>query len=297
MAVMMALIVIAIRSSPLRAGTGVNFVFYSYRVKATAARLRERSVMFVPKTAFASLCAAFLALAGAAPATGAETPPEPETAPSASPRQDGTELKAPDAGRDFDAIEAKKKYQALIRQEAERNGLPPDIADAVAAIESGYDPAAVGAVGEMGLMQVRPETAVMLGFTGNLSELARPDVNIHFGVTYLSQAWRLAGGDLCRTLMKYRAGHGEEAMSPLSVLYCGRARAYLASAGSPFADAASVPFVYFPPLKATRPRMARRGPPKIRTAAVSRAFWAAEETRVKAVTQRIEAKWRQMAAR
>jgi len=38
-------------------------------------------------------------------------------------------------------------------------------------------------------------------------------VNIHYGVTYLSQAWRLANGDLCRALMKYRAGHGEEMMS------------------------------------------------------------------------------------
>jgi soluble lytic murein transglycosylase-like protein len=255
--------------------------------------------MFVPETAFASLCAAFLALAGAAPATGAETPPEAvlETAPSANPRQDGAEPNAPDAGRVFDAIEAKKTYQPLIRQEAERNGLPPDIADAVAAIESGYDPAAVGAVGEIGLMQVRPETAVMLGFTGNLAELARPEVNIRFGVTYLSQAWHHTGGDLCRTLMKYRAGHGEEVMSPLSLIYCGRARAYLAAAGSPFADAASAPFVYFPPLKPKALRMARRGPPKIRTVAVSRAFWAAEEARVKAITKRIEAKWRQMAAR
>jgi hypothetical protein len=45
------------------------------------------------------------------------------------------------------------------------------------------------------------------------------------------------------------------------------------------------------------PRLPRRVPPKNRTAVVSRAFWAAHEARVKAITQRIEAKWRQMAAR
>jgi hypothetical protein len=58
--------------------------------------------------------------------------------------------------------------------------------------------------------------------------------------------------------------------------------------------------------------VAGRGPPSNRTAAVSRAFWAAEEARVKAIsrafwaaeearvkaiTNRIEAKWRQMASR
>jgi hypothetical protein len=56
-------------------------------------------------------------------------------------------------------------------------------------------------------------------------------------VIYLSKAWRLANGDLCRASMKYRAGHGEEMMSPLSVEYCRRARNHLVALGSPFAIA------------------------------------------------------------
>lgn len=191
--------------------------------------------------------------------------------------------------------DAERSYRALVEREASRNGLPPDVADAVVAIESGYDPGAIGAVGEIGLMQVRPATAAMLGFKGDLAELARPEVNIRYGVTYLSQAWRLAGGDLCRALMKYRAGHGEETMSPLSVAYCLKARARLAAAGSPFAAGVSPP-VAFAPLLPHVPA-ARRGSPKNRTAAVSRAFWAAEEARVKAITERIHSKWRQMASR
>lgn len=255
--------------------------------------------MFIHQRALARVCGAFLILAGAGAANVAATPrgPVPEAASSVAPLEDGAGPKPPDAGQTLNAIEAKTIYQALIRQEAEKNGVPPDIADAVAAVESGYDPAALGAVGEIGLMQVRPETAAMLGFRGDLAELARPEVNIHYGVTYLSQAWRLTGGDLCRTLMKYRAGHGEEAMSPLSVTYCGRARAHLAAAGSPFASAASVPFVFDPPMAAKARRSARRGPPRYRTAAVSHAFWAVEETRVKTITTRIEAKWHKMAAR
>jgi soluble lytic murein transglycosylase-like protein len=254
--------------------------------------------MLFQKRAFLIVCAAFLAQARAGAAMGAENPSfsAPRPAAAANQPEDNAQLKPlqVDGGRVLED-EAKKTYQALIRREAEKNGLPSDIADAVAAVESGYDPGAVGAVGEIGLMQVRPETAAMLGFKGDLTELARPDVNIHYGVTYLSQAWRLTGGDLCRTLMKYRAGHGEEVMSPLSIIYCGRARAHLAAVGSPFAEAASVPFVFIPLPAEKTPRYARRGPPKNRTAAVSHAFWAAHDARVRAITRRIEARWRQAA--
>jgi hypothetical protein len=126
-------------------------------------------------------------------------------------------------------------FIALVRQEAEKAALPVDVADAVAYVESRYDPSVVGDVGEIGLMQVRPATAAMLGFDGGESELFDPATNIHYGVRYLAQAWRLAGGDLCRALMKYRSGHGSEEMSPLSVQYCARARSYLESLKSELA--------------------------------------------------------------
>jgi soluble lytic murein transglycosylase-like protein len=117
--------------------------------------------------------------------------------------------------------------------------MPPDIAEAVAAIESGYRPDAVGVVGEVGLMQIRPETAAMLGYKGEVAALFDPEVNVRYSVTYLAGAWRKADGDLCRTLMKYRAGHGTEYMTALSATYCGRARSYLAGIGSPLGEGAS----------------------------------------------------------
>jgi soluble lytic murein transglycosylase-like protein len=122
----------------------------------------------------------------------------------------------------------------MVEQEVRKTGLPADIADAVVHVESNYDPSAIGGVGEIGLMQIRPETAAMLGFRGSAEDLAKPEINIHYGVTYLSKAWRLANGDLCRTLMKYRAGHGEEVMTPRSQNYCNRARSHLAALGSPW---------------------------------------------------------------
>lgn len=185
-------------------------------------------------------------------------------------------------------------YRELLEREARLNGLPPDIADAVTAVESGYDPSAVGAFGEIGLMQVRPPTAAMLGFIGGPAELAKPEVNIHYGVTYLAQAWRLSNGDLCRALMKYRAGHGEETMTALSIQYCDRARAHLAAIGSIYAGGASVPLMDDRVPMRTR---ARSHGPRVRTPAISAAFWAAHEARVRAITRRIEAKWRKLAAK
>jgi soluble lytic murein transglycosylase-like protein len=101
------------------------------------------------------------------------------------------------------------------------------------AVESGYNPDAVGTSGEIGLMQLMAGTARLLGFAGSNAELAVPETNIHLGVTYLAQAWRLAGGDLCTAVMKYRAGHGETWFSYLSVNYCLAVRAKLFERGFP----------------------------------------------------------------
>ncbi|WP_416221124.1 lytic transglycosylase domain-containing protein [Rhodopseudomonas palustris] len=124
-------------------------------------------------------------------------------------------------------------FRALIAREAERHGLAPAVAEAVMAVESGFNPDAVGGSGEIGLMQVMPSTARMLGFLGSNAELAVPETNIRYGVTYLARAWRLAGGDICTATMKYRAGHGETRFSHLSVKYCVAVRGQLAALGFP----------------------------------------------------------------
>src|SRR3984893_7880127 len=125
------------------------------------------------------------------------------------------------------ACSAFPRFCELIKQEAERTGLNPALIDAVIKVESDYRPDTIGAAGEIGLMQVLPSTARLLGFGGTDQELAEPATNIRLGVTYLAKAWNLAQGDLCRALMKYRAGHGEDRMTPLSVEYCRRVREHL----------------------------------------------------------------------
>jgi len=133
---------------------------------------------------------------------------------------------------------ARSSYLALITSEAEQRGLPSALADAVAHVESRYNPKVVGGMGEVGLMQIRPRTAALLGYNGKTADLFVPETNVRLGVAYLARAWQLAKGDVCRALMKYRAGWGEERMTPLSVDYCRRARSHLAALGSPLADEA-----------------------------------------------------------
>lgn len=134
-------------------------------------------------------------------------------------------------------------YRALIEKETTGTGLAPEIAEAVMAVESGYNPEAIGGVGEIGLMQILPSTARMLGFVGGNADLAVPATNIHYGVIYLAQAWRLAGGDLCTAVMKYRAGHGETRFSYRSVGYCVAVRGKLFARG--FRVTGSVPVATF----------------------------------------------------
>jgi len=130
-----------------------------------------------------------------------------------------------------EAVPTQHGYRELATCQAASQGLPPHVAHAVIEIESGYFPDALGGDGEVGLMQVMPATAKMLGFRGTLDELSDPGNNIELGVRYLAEAWRLSAGDLCTTLMKYRAGHGETRFSVLSVRYCDRARQILRREG------------------------------------------------------------------
>lgn len=127
----------------------------------------------------------------------------------------------------------KTLYRRIGEAEALRNKIPFAIVDAVMRVESGYNPGARGDVGEVGLMQILPATADMMGFKGPLSALAEPATNIAYGTQYLAEAWRLANQDICTTVMKYRAGHGETRFSVKSVDYCRRVRSHLVSIGFP----------------------------------------------------------------
>ena len=215
--------------------------------------------------------------------------------------QDETKLGSPSGMEQPSAAAAQPQsgFRAILKKEALSNNLPFEVADAVIQIESGYNPKLIGGVGEIGLMQVRPETAVMLGFQGSTIELAEPEVNIHYGVTYLAEAWRLANGNLCRALMKYRAGWGEEVMTERSVAYCERVQKYLAGGGlapdrvALLEESAPAGGPYRTDhKKETRSPASVYSRFKQGTEAASLAFWKVQEARVRKITARVEKLWR-----
>lgn len=187
--------------------------------------------------AVAFCCATAIGLAFTASAADASVlelvQPQAEAAAAA----DAGPCNAPsmDAGRDA--------FRTAASCEARAKNLPAEFAVAVMEIESFYDPEAQGGDGEVGLMQIMPATARLMGFRGTLDELAEPHVNIRLGVRYLAAAFRLADGDLCTTVMKYRAGHAETRFSALSVRYCERAREILKRDG--YAVTGTVPEATF----------------------------------------------------
>ncbi len=113
--------------------------------------------------------------------------------------------------------------KALVARHASANGVPFALADAIVRIESRYNPRASHA-GNYGLMQIRHQTARGMGYSGGAGGLLDAETNARFGMKYLAQAYRLAGGDTCRTIMKYQSGHLAERMSGANRSYCAKVR-------------------------------------------------------------------------
>ena len=90
--------------------------------------------------------------------------------------------------------------QDMIRAEALRQGVPTELAIAVARRESNFDQAARGAAGEVGMFQLMPGTAVEMRV--NPYDLA---ANIRGGVGYLAKQYRVFG-NWTQALQAYNGG-------------------------------------------------------------------------------------------
>ncbi len=113
-------------------------------------------------------------------------------------------------------------YDHIIRRHAKANGVPYALARAVVQVESGFRPKARGSVGEVGLMQLRKNTARGVGYRGSTRALYVPETNIKYGMRYLGKAYRLGGRSTCGAILKYNAGHGAKRMNPVSRRYCNK---------------------------------------------------------------------------
>jgi soluble lytic murein transglycosylase-like protein len=120
-----------------------------------------------------------------------------------------------------------RPHGKLISKYAKANGVPESLAHAVVSVESNYRANARGAAGEIGLMQIKPATARMMGYRGSAKGLYDPETNIKYGMLYLAKAHQLGGGSTCGTILKYNAGHGAKRMNPVSKRYCGKIAAIM----------------------------------------------------------------------
>ena len=102
-----------------------------------------------------------------------------------------------------------QSLEALISLYAQANGVPKPLVERVIARESGFNPRLHGRF--WGLMQLLPATARALGYHGRPDGLLDPETNLSYGVLYLANAWRVAGGNPERALRLYSSGYYYEA--------------------------------------------------------------------------------------
>lgn len=133
------------------------------------------------------------------------------------------------AARIASADRGDGRFDTLIASYASANNVPLSLAHAVVTVESNYNPGMRGSAGEIGLMQVKLQTARGMGYRGSAKGLYEPATNIRYGMMYLGEARKLAGGDLCGTVLKYNGGHGATRMSRGPLRYCGKVQQLIAS--------------------------------------------------------------------
>ncbi|TKT80428.1 lytic transglycosylase domain-containing protein [Aquamicrobium sp. LC103] len=119
------------------------------------------------------------------------------------------------------------RYQTIVTKYASAHGISPALAHAVIRVESNYRQDARGQAGEIGLMQIKPATARMLGYSGSVKGLYDPDTNIRYGMKYLAMAQELGGGSTCGTILKYNAGHAAKRMNKISAAYCAKVKQHM----------------------------------------------------------------------
>jgi hypothetical protein len=100
---------------------------------------------------------------------------------------------------------AQRDYAEMIINEANKQGVPYQLALGIAFNESGINPNAPdGSAGEIGLMQVKPGTGLEVGFTAQ--DLRDPAKNIQAGIAYLKKSYDLSDKDPELAAAGYNAG-------------------------------------------------------------------------------------------
>lgn len=132
------------------------------------------------------------------------------------------------SARDDDDSPRGGSLKALVQRYAAKHGVPRDLAHGVVMVESRYRANATGPGGYIGLMQIGYRTAKGMGYSGSRKALYNPATNLDYGMRYLGEAYRQAGGDYCGAVSKYQGGHGVRGVTRAGAAYCGKVRKYMA---------------------------------------------------------------------
>lgn len=84
--------------------------------------------------------------------------------------------------------EEKRAIVTAVKAHARRAGVPERTGLAVVRQESSFNRKATGGVGEIGLMQIKCETARSVGYYGSCAGLYDTDTNLKYGMRYLKKA-------------------------------------------------------------------------------------------------------------
>lgn len=126
------------------------------------------------------------------------------------------------------ATDGMTAIEALVQKHAQANDVPPALAQALVQVESSHNPRATGRNGEIGLLQIKPQTARAMGYRGSAKGLYDPETNLAWGMKYLGKAHDLSGGDICGTLLRYNAGLDAKRRSKSSSRFCSKVKSVMA---------------------------------------------------------------------
>jgi soluble lytic murein transglycosylase-like protein len=101
-------------------------------------------------------------------------------------------------------LNPKESFNNIVEEKARQHNVDPKLVKSVIKAESNWNPAAVSPKGALGLMQLMPSTANLMG----VNDPFDPHENISAGIRYLKYLLEKFNGNLTLALAAYNAGPG-----------------------------------------------------------------------------------------